>query len=273
MSADSLHKDILEGFLQQYKKKRRFVHYGYQELGLYIAHKLGEWDKRSFYIRLARDEDRTLLQQALMYAGDSGPGKKARDFLWRLTTLKQNKTYRAFVGLFFEDVTSILDIQEKVKSSCVNIDGFKSTDKDKLHLTLYFWSKLQGGDYPKIVRAVRKLRQKYNTPISVEFKDIDIVMEQYVWLFKTNAITYRMYHSFPKMFPVTSKIAKDILKRKQGFNPHITLGRFKKEIQTTNRCKFNDIKAQLPVMFKMSPFLAISKLTSKGPIYKIHKDV
>lgn len=65
----------------------------FQNFGVYLAEELDDTNHYSLYIKLAKDCNRTILEEALSYAkGYTKAKSKARIFMWRLTQLRRNKS-------------------------------------------------------------------------------------------------------------------------------------------------------------------------------------
>ncbi len=66
---------------------REFQDYGYR-----LSLKLSDMDHKALYIKLAKQEDRGLIEKALSFAIDYPKAKnKARIFMWKLRELKREK--------------------------------------------------------------------------------------------------------------------------------------------------------------------------------------
>lgn len=79
--------DILKdkGLIRDYRNK-----YEFQAYGNMLAEKLRDKKHRSLYIKLAKEEKRELLEQALDFVIDSGKKQNlGRLFMWKLTQLKK----------------------------------------------------------------------------------------------------------------------------------------------------------------------------------------
>lgn len=81
----SLFKDKFEG-------RKKYIKNEFQAYGLELAAELGDWKNKSLYIRLAKKEDRTLLEKARYFVKDHAPGQvknPARLFMWKLKELRK----------------------------------------------------------------------------------------------------------------------------------------------------------------------------------------
>jgi len=73
-------------------KRKKYIKNDYQAYGMELASELGEWDKRSIYIRLAKTTSRAILDKARYFIKDqnqktiASPGKL---FMWKLGQLKK----------------------------------------------------------------------------------------------------------------------------------------------------------------------------------------
>ncbi|PJA87299.1 MAG: hypothetical protein CO141_00155 [Candidatus Moranbacteria bacterium CG_4_9_14_3_um_filter_42_9] len=64
----------------------------FQAFGNMVAEELGDIKHRALYIKLAKTENRTLLEQALDFVKDAPHAHtKGRLFMWKLTQLKESK--------------------------------------------------------------------------------------------------------------------------------------------------------------------------------------
>ena len=259
---------IANQLITKLQKRQKYVKYPYQELGLLIAEKLGEWQKRSFYIKLARDEDRQLIEKAFTYALYTNTNR-AKVFLWKLEELKRSTTYRIFTSLFFDESENrkLLALYSYLKAYYKDYPNIKFVDSSKLHVTFSFWKALEGIYYPYLVRMVRRLREKYGDMIDINAGGLVNKDGRYLWLVNLDKIVYRIYYSQFKL--VSGSIAKKIFSSKRGFYPHITLARIKQGRQKA--LPSGKIDEYFPLKLRGSIELVISKLTKEGPKYRLHK--
>ncbi len=77
--------------LEERKKKGKnlYVTREYQDFGYRLAMELGDPAHKSLYIRLAKNEDRKLLERARAFVIDSGARSKGALFMWKLQELKK----------------------------------------------------------------------------------------------------------------------------------------------------------------------------------------
>ncbi len=74
-------------FAADYRNKYEFQAYGNR-----LAEELNDTKHRSLYIKMARDENRNLLEAARLYAlGAEKVAEKGRLFMWKLSQLKNGK--------------------------------------------------------------------------------------------------------------------------------------------------------------------------------------
>lgn len=65
----------------------------FQVYGVYLAETLGDQKHYSLYIKLAKEYDRALLEEALNFTkGYTSAKSKGKVFMWRLKHLKTEKT-------------------------------------------------------------------------------------------------------------------------------------------------------------------------------------
>ena len=84
----------LEKFKETLAKRQKYVKMEYQAYGLELAKELGDWKNRSIYIRLAKNTDRKIIEQARYFVKDQNPGTiktPYRLFMWTLKQLKDAK--------------------------------------------------------------------------------------------------------------------------------------------------------------------------------------
>lgn len=75
----------------KYKDRPKNIAYEFQEYGVYLAESLNDTKHYSLYIKLAKEVDRKLLEEALNFAkGYYGAKSKAKIFMWKLTELRKN---------------------------------------------------------------------------------------------------------------------------------------------------------------------------------------
>ena len=83
----------LEKFKETLAKRQKYVHMEYQAYGLELAKELGDWKNRSIYIRLAKNTDRQIIEQARYFVKDQNPGAiktPYKLFMWKLRQLREN---------------------------------------------------------------------------------------------------------------------------------------------------------------------------------------
>lgn len=61
----------------------------FQKYGIYLAERLGDMKHKALYIKMAKDEDRKILDQALSFVLDANARSKARLFMWKVAQLKK----------------------------------------------------------------------------------------------------------------------------------------------------------------------------------------
>ncbi|MBI2008325.1 hypothetical protein HYS82_01580 [Candidatus Amesbacteria bacterium] len=70
-------------------KTNRYVTREYQDFGYRLAMELGDPEHVSLYIKLAKNEDRAMLEQARRFAIDSNADNKGALFMWKMGKLKR----------------------------------------------------------------------------------------------------------------------------------------------------------------------------------------
>lgn len=77
----------------RFKDRPKNLHKEFQYFGVYLAESLDDTKHYSLYIKLAKEVDRKLLDEALSFVkGYTSAKNKGKVFMWRLKQLKQNST-------------------------------------------------------------------------------------------------------------------------------------------------------------------------------------
>src|SRR3989344_2459609 len=85
-------KDIFQGSDFWDRNTRKYITKEFQEYGYRLALKLNDIERKSLYIKLAKEIDRPLLDRALSFAIDyPKANRKARVFMWKLKELKEER--------------------------------------------------------------------------------------------------------------------------------------------------------------------------------------
>lgn len=75
----------------KFKNRPKNIAYEFQEFGVYLAESLQDTKHYSLYIKLAKEVDRKLLEEALNYTkGYFNAKSKSKIFMWRLSMLKSS---------------------------------------------------------------------------------------------------------------------------------------------------------------------------------------
>lgn len=86
--------ETLSLFKDNIDKRQKYVKNEFQAYGLQLATELGDWKNKSLYIRLAKTEDRKLLEKARYFVKDHAPRQiktPYRLFMWKLKQLRMEK--------------------------------------------------------------------------------------------------------------------------------------------------------------------------------------
>lgn len=59
----------------------------FQKYGIYLAERLGDMKHKALYIKMAKDIDRKILDQALSFVMDANARSKGRLFMWKIKQL------------------------------------------------------------------------------------------------------------------------------------------------------------------------------------------
>jgi len=90
-------KDLLlsHDFLGERKKAAKYVTREYQDYGYRLAVTLNDLEHKALYIKIAKEEKRPMIEQALSYTLDYPKAqKKAKIFMWKLYDLKKEMKER-----------------------------------------------------------------------------------------------------------------------------------------------------------------------------------
>ena len=85
----------LQKYKETYAKRQKYVKMEYQAYGLELAKELDDWKNRSLYIRLSKNMDRKILEQARYFVKDQNPNTiktPYKLFMWKLRQIKESKT-------------------------------------------------------------------------------------------------------------------------------------------------------------------------------------
>ncbi len=75
----------------QVESKPGYISQEFQDFGYRLALELDDLDRVSLYMRLAKVENRGILEQALSFVSDANARNKARLFMWKMKQLKDSK--------------------------------------------------------------------------------------------------------------------------------------------------------------------------------------
>ncbi len=64
--------------------KDKYISREYQAFGVYLARRLSDERRKALYIKLSRDIQRPVLEEALRFVIDSKARRKAALFMWKL---------------------------------------------------------------------------------------------------------------------------------------------------------------------------------------------
>ena len=87
-------KEQLDKYSQTLESRRKYIKNEFQSYGLDLAKELDDWKNRSLYIRLAKNVDRKILDQARYFVKDQDKSKLKTPyklFMWKLKELRKNK--------------------------------------------------------------------------------------------------------------------------------------------------------------------------------------
>ncbi len=269
---DKLVSRDLSKVLNFSSRKRKVTLKDLHKTGIFLAEKLGDVSHLPMYFRIVKYEYPEFVAQAFSYAMASYATAKAPVFLKRLADIKQQSNLRIFIGIFPDKsgVNTLKVLLGGLPQGFGITKRCKMVPVEQLHLTLFFHSRFPATKYSWLVRLVGSMRSKYGdelvlTPSLISTKISNKL--SYIWLEKFNSIVFRYYYGMFKLVREHKNMYKHLGeflgKKKKSFYPHITLARCKNKLE---QAKKESIDIAISAEFK----LAVSKLTNKGPKYKIH---
>ncbi len=270
------------------KPKRKVTLKELHKVGVYMAEKLQDTKHLTMYFRLVKYEEHEILMRAFSYALASNSSNKVAIFLSKLKEYKENSKFRAFIGIMFKDsLKTIEPIFSNIKEEYKHIlkdCKLKWVEPKNLHLTLYFIGNINGVVFSRFTRIVYKLREKYGDTVVLTPSKIKLIMSDnksfgnnknnknmqqgYLWLTDFNNVVYRYYFGMRKLIREDKKL-KDYIPKAKYF-PHITLARIKKCDTKENKLIKGPKDENIDLLLEGKFALITSKLTNKGPVYKIH---
>ena len=82
--------DLFAGY--EVEDKGGYITQEFQDFGYRLAHELDDVPHKSLYMRLAKQQDRILLERALSFVADApNVRNKAKLFMWKFKQLKEEK--------------------------------------------------------------------------------------------------------------------------------------------------------------------------------------
>jgi len=66
----------------------KYISREFQTFGIYLTEQLEDYKHKSLYMKLAKENHRSVLEKALSFAVDSGARNKGALFMWKLKQLK-----------------------------------------------------------------------------------------------------------------------------------------------------------------------------------------
>jgi len=73
------------------KDKGGYITQEFQDYGYRLAVDLGDMKHKSLYIKMAKNENRAVLESALSFVSDANAKSPARLFMWKVKQLKEDK--------------------------------------------------------------------------------------------------------------------------------------------------------------------------------------
>jgi len=86
-------KDLIKKQQNELFDRHKYVSHEFQDFGYRLALQLNDLKHKSLYFRLAKNEQRAYLEQALSFAIDYPKAKnRAKIFMWKLKELRNGKS-------------------------------------------------------------------------------------------------------------------------------------------------------------------------------------
>ena len=82
----------IKDILKSRKVQKKYITQEFQHFGYRLAEGLDDLEHKSLYIKLAKEEDRDLLQKAWDFVKDSRAKSKGRLFMWKLKKLREERS-------------------------------------------------------------------------------------------------------------------------------------------------------------------------------------
>ena len=82
-------KSIRQILNERKETRGKFSKHEFQVYGYRLAEQLGDLRHKSLYMKLAKEEDRQLLEKAMDFVKDSHPRNKGKLFMWKLKELRK----------------------------------------------------------------------------------------------------------------------------------------------------------------------------------------
>lgn len=83
---------IIGDILQKFNPiEDKYISREFQAYGIYLAETLGDYKRRSLYIRLAKTVPRAILEKALSFVKDANAKSKPKLFMWKMGKLKRGE--------------------------------------------------------------------------------------------------------------------------------------------------------------------------------------
>ncbi len=73
------------------KQSKGYISQEFQDFGYRLAVELNDLKHKSLYIKMAKDEQRGILEKALSFVKDSNARSKPRLFMWKVKDLKKQE--------------------------------------------------------------------------------------------------------------------------------------------------------------------------------------
>ena len=73
------------------KENKGYISREFQDFGYRLAVDLEDLEHKSLYMRMAKREERSVLEKALSFVSDANAKSKARLFMWKVKQLKEEK--------------------------------------------------------------------------------------------------------------------------------------------------------------------------------------
>lgn len=183
--------------------------------------------------------------------------------------MEPNETVRLFTGTY-ADADIFRDVYDEIKGDFEGKSFGKWVEKENLHFTYHFIGDFEAGKIGNLKEKLSPILKEYDSLL--EFRGLKVFPN----MNRPRILNVPVYHN-GILREIFDELAKElahfgVVPDRKKYKPHITLQR----IKDVERDDFREIMAkykerEFGVMNRFKVCLIESRLTPKGPIYKVLK--